>query len=62
MPIFKLKTIIKTGIRGKKTGSQKAAFYGTPCGNRTHNGPLGGDCYIHITKEAKRINIFYFYS
>ena len=26
--------------------------YGTPCGNRTHNCPLGGDRYIHLTKEA----------
>ena len=57
MPIFKLKTIIKTGISGKKTGSLWLPF-GTPCGNRTHNGPLGGDCYIHLTKEAKRINLF----
>ena len=27
-------------------------LFGTPCGNRTHNCPLGGDCYIHLTKEA----------
>ena len=26
---------------------------GTPGGNRTHNGPLGGGCYIHLTTEAK---------
>ena len=25
---------------------------GTPGGNRTHNGPLGGGCYIHLTTEA----------
>ena len=31
---------------------QKTARFGTPCGNRTHNGPLGGGCYIHLTKEA----------
>ena len=28
-------------------------FCGTPCGNRTHNQPLGGACYIHLTKRAK---------
>lgn len=27
-------------------------IFGTPDGNRTHNGPLGGDCYIHLTTEA----------
>ena len=27
-------------------------LFGTPDGNRTHNGPLGGDCYIHLTTEA----------
>ncbi len=25
---------------------------GTPDENRTHNCPLGGDCYIHLTTEA----------
>ena len=25
---------------------------GTPAGNRTRNGPLGGGCYIHLTTEA----------
>lgn len=25
---------------------------GTPCGNRTHNEPLGGVYYIHLTKGA----------
>ena len=28
------------------------ATFGTPGGNRTHNGPLGGGCYIHLTTEA----------
>lgn len=28
---------------------------GTPGGNRTHNGPLGGGCYIHLTTEAYSI-------
>lgn len=28
---------------------------GTPGGNRTHNGPLGGGCYIHLTTEANLI-------
>lgn len=27
-------------------------FHGTPWGNRTLNCPLGGGCYIHLTKEA----------
>ena len=32
---------------------------GTPGGNRTHNGPLGGGCYIHLTTEAYFIlNVF----
>lgn len=26
-----------------------------PGGNRTHNGPLGGGCYIHLTTEAYSI-------
>ena len=30
----------------------KNAVHGTPGGNRTHNGPLGGGCYIHLTTEA----------
>ena len=34
----------------------KATIYcgqsGTPGGNRTHNGPLGGGCYIHLTTEV----------
>ena len=34
----------------------KATIYcgqsGTPGGNRTHNGPLGGGCYLHLTTEA----------
>ena len=29
---------------------------GTPGGNRTHNGPLGGGCYIHLTTEAYETN------
>ena len=31
---------------------QTTSAYGTPGGNRTHNGPLGGGCYIHLTTEA----------
>ena len=30
----------------------KGRAFGTPGGNRTHNGPLGGGCYIHLTTEA----------
>ena len=34
-------------------------LFGTPGGNRTHNGPLGGGCYIHLTTEAYFIlNVF----
>ena len=29
---------------------------GTPSGNRTHNCPLGGGCYIHLTMEADQIS------
>ena len=32
-------------------------FFGTPGENRTHNEPLGGVCYIHLTTEADRCNI-----
>ncbi len=31
--------------------------FGTPDGNRTHNLPLGGESYIHLTTEAF-INVF----
>ena len=30
-------------------------LFGTPAGNRTRNGPLGGGCYIHLTTEAYHI-------
>ena len=34
--------------------------HGTPGENRTHNGPLGGGCYIHLTTSAYSIlAIFY---
>ena len=38
----------------EKSRSVAAAllFFGTPAGNRTRNGPLGGGCYIHLTTEA----------
>ena len=32
-------------------------FFGTPGETRTHNEPLGGVCYIHLTTEADRCNI-----
>ena len=32
---------------------KKCGFFGTPDENRTHNCPLGGDCYIHLTTEAE---------
>ena len=41
--------------RKKLPNEIKISFgsFGTPGGNRTHNGPLGGGCYIHLTTEAK---------
>ena len=37
----------------KRQGMREHALRnGTPGGNRTHNGPLGGGCYIHLTTEA----------
>ena len=38
--------------KNKALVSASALFFGTPGGNRTHNGPLGGGCYIHLTTEA----------
>ena len=35
-----------------KSRPSRTAFAGTPCRNRTYNCPLGGGCYIHLTKEA----------
>ena len=35
--------------------------YGTPSENRTHNYPLGGGYYIHLTMEAyKNSSILYY--
>ena len=39
-------------FKQKKATRGCSILFGTPCGNRTHNGPLGGGCYIHLTKEA----------
>ena len=39
----------KTTVEGQK---DLLRLRGTPCRNRTYNGPLGGGCYIHLTKEA----------
>ena len=36
--------------------------FGTPDENRTHNCPLGGDCYIHLTTEAYLTLTFLLYS
>ena len=33
----------------------EALRFGTPNGNRTHNCPLGGGCYIHLTMQAYSI-------
>ena len=42
---------IKYKTQAKLFGSA-CVLFGTPGGNRTHNGPLGGGCYIHLTTEA----------
>ena len=34
------------------TPHKAGCCFGTPGGNRTHNGPLGGGCYIHLTTEV----------
>ena len=39
-------------IYTKAKATENRSLFGTPCENRTHNGPLGGGCYIHLTKEA----------
>lgn len=36
-------------------------YFGTPGGNRTHNCPLGGGCYIHLTKETSTLIIMYLF-
>ncbi len=36
-------------------------LFGTPAGNRTRNGPLGGGCYIHLTTEARSLFLLLFY-
>ena len=36
----------------RKKRSREDCAFGTPGGNRTHNCPLGGGCYIHLTTEA----------
>ena len=38
--------------RGRAKPAFKRQNAGTPCRNRTYNCPLGGGCYIHLTKEA----------
>ena len=46
----------------KKKNANLCSIYvliGTPDENRTHNCPLGGDCYIHLTTEAYR-NFYHF--
>ena len=43
----------------KSTSYQRAFSSGTPGGNRTHNGPLGGGCYIHLTTEADLTSLLY---
>ena len=48
---------LRDGRSPSKQGIQKhdrlqRTFFGTPDENRTHNCPLGGGCYIHLTTEA----------
>ena len=42
----------------KKPELDVQAFFGTLCENRTHNCPLGGGCYIHLTKRAYHIVVY----
>ena len=35
-------------------------FHNTPGGNRTHNCPLGGGCYIHLTTDAYFHSLYYY--
>ena len=42
----------KTGRSTQGMRLHALCICGTPGGNRTHNGPLGGGCYIHLTTEA----------
>ena len=40
-------------FKSKNSAEQSVCgIHGTPNGNRTHNCPLGGGCYIHLTMEA----------
>ena len=42
----------------KQKGSRMAPLLlGTRNGNRTHNCPLGGGCYIHLTMQAYSIRV-----
>ena len=60
MPLYALTTAERTAFcRRKKVliphGGKKAparGAFGTPSENRTHNCPLGGGRYIHLTMEA----------
>ena len=47
--------------RAIKNGPQvlRTVFDGAPGENRTHNDPLGGGCYIHLTTEANFLWIKY---
>ena len=47
-PVFKR----QTRIGCLSAGRSRRSNFGTPCRNRTYNCPLGGGCYIHLTKEA----------
>lgn len=35
------------------------AFFGRPGGNRTHNLPLGGESYIHLTTDPYSVFIYF---
>ncbi len=42
----------------EKSESLCFRIFGTRNGNRTHNYPLGGGYYIHLTMQAVRYSIF----
>lgn len=47
-----LAVLSRGSAKVKKHRKSGAFSFGTPSGNRTHNCPLGGGRYIHLTMEA----------
>ena len=51
----RISLVPKERISLKKHLRMQVLFLGTRNGNRTHNCPLGGGCYIHLTMQAYSI-------